>query len=450
MNTRLIRTVVAGAMLAQSGLAFGQSAAVVDLKDFRPREVKSSVFSLGSAQDVRVEAVGAESSSERGTFSWVTAMWKDKNDSRRDPWMGNAWILDLKSRRVVWELSAASTERGRRNTRAFAGTVRLPAGTYEAFYSPFPSMYWSDEKGDASTAQRFLNWLADEGFDEFRMTIRGQAQVLNGADAERARREFETGAIVALRGDGGKKFLESGFVLSRPTEVEIYAEGEAREDGEFDAGWIINAETREKVWKLTWRASAPAGGAGKNRMARLSKTLPAGRYAAFYATDDSHDTSAWNSAPPHDPHGWGLFVRVPDAAARASVKSFSAAENPDPSIVAQLVRVHDDENPRKSFTLDRETQVRILALGEGGSRLVDYGWIEDAKTGKAVWEMTYRATQPAGGAAKNRRFDGVVTLPAGEYVLRYETDDSHSFGAWNASPPDDPEMWGITIYRVKS
>ena len=449
MNTRLIRAVFAGAMLAQSGLVFGQAAAVVDLKDFRPREVKSTVFSLSSAQDVRIEAVGAEPSSERGTFSWVTAMWKDR-DQNREPWMGNAWILDLKSRRVVWELSAAATERGRRNTRAFAGTVRLPAGNYEAFYAPFPSMYWSDDKGDANTAQRFLNWLADEGFDEFRMTIRGNAQVLSGADAERARRELDTGAIVALRGDGGRKFLESGFVLSRPTEVEIYAEGEARQDGDFDAGWIINADTREKIWKLTWRASAPAGGAEKNRMARLTKTLPAGRYAAFYTTDDSHDTTAWNAAPPHDPHAWGLFVRVPDAAARATVKAFSVAENPDPSVVAQLVRLRDDENPRKSFKLDRESQIRIFALGEGGSRLVDYGWIEDAKSGKTVWEMTYRATQPAGGAAKNRRFDGVITLPAGEYVLRYESDDSHSFGSWNASPPDDPEMWGITLYRVKS
>ena len=261
MNTRLIRTVLAGAMLAQAGVVFGQSAAVVDLKNFRPREVKSEVFSLASAQDVRVEAVGAESSSDRGTFSWVTTMWNGRNDGRRDPWMGNAWILDLKSRRVVWELSAATTERGRRNTRAFAGAVRLPAGTYEAFYSPFPNTYWTDEKGNASTTQRFLNWLADEGFDEFRMTIRGNAQVLNGADAARARHDFESGAIVTLRGDAAKKFQESGFVLSRPTEVEIHATGEAREDADFDAGWIVNADTREKVWKLTWRASAPAGGA---------------------------------------------------------------------------------------------------------------------------------------------------------------------------------------------
>ena len=55
----------------------------------------------------------------------------------------------------------------------------------------------------------------------------------------------------------------------------------------------------------------------------------------------------------------------------------------------------------------------------------------------------------AGGATKNRRFDGVIRLPAGSYVLRYETDGSHSFGDWNAAPPDDPESWGITVYRQK-
>ena len=591
MNKWLVRTVFAAGLLAQGEVAFGQSAAVVDLKDFHPREVKSAVFTVASSQDLRIEAVGAESDSNRGTFSWVTTLWNGKNDDRRDPWMGNAWILNLKSRRVVWELSAASTERGRRSTRAFAGNVRLPAGTYEAFYSAFPNMFWTDEKGDTNTAQRFMNWLADEGFDEFRLTVRGGAQTLAGADAERARHQFENGAIITLRGDGAQKFLQAGFILSRATLLEIYAEGEARENVEFDSGWIVNADTHEKIWKLTWRDSAAAGGAEKNRMARVSKTLPAGRYAAFYATDDSHDASAWNSAPPHDPTAWGLLIRAVEAeagaGAAASVKSFAyehvpanativaltkvgdgearsrgftlsramdvriyalgegrpdrlvdygwitsvatrqkvwemkyadtesaggdpknravdrtirlekgdyvvhyvsddshsyqdwnasapsdgqhwgitllAAQGPldrsavgeyaekaDPSILAQIVRVRDDDNPRKSFTLDREAQVRIYALGEGpGRSLADYGWIEDARTGKTVWEMTYRVTEPAGGAAKNRRFDGRITLPAGEYVLRYQTDNSHSFGSWNANPPDDPDMWGITVYREK-
>ena len=105
---------------------------------------------------------------------------------------------------------------------------------------------------------------------------------------------------------------------------------------------------------------------------------------------------------------------------------------------------------RKRFTLATESDVRIYAIGESTGRdMADYGWIEDARTGRRVWEMTYRITQHAGGATKNRRFDGTVRLPAGEYVVRYETDGSHAFGDWNAAPPDDPEMWGITVYRIK-
>jgi hypothetical protein len=80
--------------------------------------------------------------------------------------------------------------------------------------------------------------------------------------------------------------------------------------------------------------------------------------------------------------------------------------------------------------------------------MADYGWIEEAKTGRRVWEMTYRSTEHAGGASKNRRFDGTIRLSAGEYVLRYETDGSHAFGDWNADPPDDPEMWGVTVSQA--
>jgi hypothetical protein len=119
-------------------------------------------------------------------------------------------------------------------------------------------------------------------------------------------------------------------------------------------------------------------------------------------------------------------------------------------MLAQLVGVRDDEQVRKPFSLDRDTDVRVYAIGEGtGGEMVDYGWIEDAKSGRRVWEMTYRVTEHAGGANKNRRFDGVIRLPAGNYVLRYATDGSHSFGDWNAAPPDDPEAYGITVYRAK-
>lgn len=432
----------AAAMALLSTPAFARQP-VVDFSNLKPHEVKSAVFTVAAAGEFHVDAVGAEAARDTGTFSWLTAMWKTKEDN--EPWMGNAWILDATSRRVVWELSGASTSRGQGSTRVFNGSVRLQPGVYEAFYAAFTNQ-WKVDDDEPGAGQRFVNWLTDQGFDQFRLRIQGTAQALSAAEAERARRSLENGAVVALRGDRGERFTEVGFVLDRPTELEVYSTGEVRENAEFDTGWIVNADTHETVWKLTWSASSPAGGARKNRVARLMKTLPAGRYAAFYATDDSHDLSGWNDSPPRDPDAWGLFVRVADPAARAAVKTFAYEHVPGNAIIAELTKVGDDESLSKPFTLSVAMDVRVYALGEGTDRrLVDYGWIEEAGTGHKVWEMRYEQTEPAGGAVKNRLADRTVRLGKGNYVLHYTSDESHAYAHWNAAAPRDQERWGITV-----
>jgi hypothetical protein len=562
------------------------SDALVDLHNIPPRQVKSAAFLLPAAQDVSIIAVGAESDEQNSTFTKLKTAFD--GTKRELPWTGNAWILDLKTRSVVWELSRAHTSPARRSTRVFDGIVKLPAGSYEAFYASFPSgMYRSDGDEKRGFFERLWYSSDSDTLEAFRLEIRAEGILMSARDLARANEQLTEGSFVNFRGTAPQHLQQAGFSLDRPTAVDIYAVGEAREDGEFDCGWIINADTRQKVWKLTFDGSSSAGGAEKNRVARFTKTLPAGRYAAFYATDDSHDPSEWNAQPPHDPYAWGLFIRVATPADRAAVKSFafenvpesrtfvaltsigdnqavsrgftltrpmdvriyalgegrggrmfdygwitsanghrrvwdmryddtesaggaeknrlidrvvhfdkgdytvyyatdgshsaekwnaaapadaghwgitlltaepsldrnavtSHAETPDPSVLAQLVRVRDDEQVRKAFTLSRDSDVRLYALGEGvGGEMVDYGWIEEARTGRTLWEMTYRTTQPAGGAAKNRRFEGTIKLPAGEYVLRYRTDGSHAFGEWNADPPDDPVSWGITVYRAE-
>ena len=52
----------------------------------------------------------------------------------------------------------------------------------------------------------------------------------------------------------------------------------------------------------------------------------------------------------------------------------------------------------------------------------DYAWIENTDTDRVVWEMTYRMTEHAGGASKNRLFNDVITLPAGKYVVSGKED----------------------------
>jgi len=572
------------AVLASSPAA-AQSAALADLDDFGPRQVKSQSFALSSPQDIQIEAAGAQSTDKAGKSSWLASMW-ERDGKPVPPWSGNGWILDVQSRRVVWELSEAATTRGARGLREFKGNLHLPAGAYTAYYASFPDgEYWTDDNGKMK-ADRKWHWFGDEPVKDFKLVVRGNGHSLTRADVDRLRAPSASSTVVSLRGTSHEQFEETGFALAKPTEIQIAAEGEAREDGEFDFGWIINADTHAPVWRFTWRDSQPAGGAPKNRVVTTTRVLPAGRYAAFYATDDSHDPSEWNAQPPHDPEAWGLTLSVKDGDARAAVKTFPyehvpqnativaltnigndaakkqgftltrpmdvrvyalgegrngrmydygwitsaesrkrvwtmtyddteaaggdkknrlvdttihldkgsyivhymsddshsaeewnasappdgrrwgitllAAHGPldraasapydekaDPAILAQLTEIRDDDQVRKAFSLDKDTDVRIYAVGEGsGGEMVDFGWIEEAKSGKRVWEMAYRATEHAGGATKNRRFDGIIRLPAGNYVARYRTDGSHSFGDWNAAPPDDPEAWGITVYRA--
>ena len=233
--------------------------------------------------------------------------------------MGNAWILDLKSRRVVWELSAAATERGRRSTRVFNGTVRLPAGTYEAFYSAFPTSTGATTRATPTRAQRFHELARRRGLRRVPADRSRQRAGRSPAPTPSARgTSSRTARSSTCAATAARNSCRPASASSRPTELDIYAEGEAREDNEFDTGWIVNADTHEKIWKLTWRDSAAAGGAEKNRMAHISKTLPAGRYAAFYATDDSHDPEPVELRAAARSARLGLRVRCSaDAGARA-------------------------------------------------------------------------------------------------------------------------------------
>ena len=114
--------------------------------------------------------------------------------------------------------------------------------------------------------------------------------------------------------------------------------------------------------------------------------------------------------------------------------------------IAEIVRVADNADQTVEFTLAQDQMIRIFAIGEGqAGQVFDYGWIENAGTGARIWEMKLPQTKPAGGASKNRVSDAIVTLAAGRYKLRYKSDDSHSFGSWNALPPDI-NFWGIALY----
>ena len=202
--------------------------------------------------------------------------------------------------------------------------------------------------------------------------------------------------------------------------------------------------------KMTYRRTEHAGGAKKNRLFDDIISLKKGSYIAYFVTDGSHSYRDWNSAPPFDQENWGMTLSAANSNfSKNDVKEYSETE--DKSILTRIVGVRDWETKKERLVLKKDTKVRIYALGEGSDgRMYDYAWIENADNGRTVWEMTYRKTDHAGGARKNRMFEGTIMLEAGEYYVYYETDDSHSFKDWNSAPPRDPMNWGVTIYTVNN
>ncbi len=188
------------------------------------------------------------------------------------------------------------------------------------------------------------------------------------------------------------------------------------------------------------------GGHDKNRMVDDVISLDAGSYLVRYVTDGSHSYEDWNAAAPSYPELWGITVLSPHGPVdRDVVRPYDDRDND--AVVARIVGVRDDELHERWFTLEQDAEMRVYAIGEGGAgEMYDYAWIEDAG-GNVVWRMAYSDTDHAGGAQKNRVFDRILRISAGEYRLVYQSDDSHSFGDWNAAAPEDTYSYGVTIFR---
>ena len=433
-----------------------QSQSLVDIRDLTPQELRTAAFVLPSAQDVQIDAIGAEPRRDRheGRF------WSSGDDDEWTTWPAAAWILNATTREVVWDLREARTERSRDGLRTFSGSVRLPAGAYIAYFGSFVATSTSYSGSfDISSLFRSRNhrrdarysgpYVDDGSFRQFSFAIKGAGRPASARDVDSATRGFNADVVVSLHPDTPSTSMRSAFTLTRPTDMEIYAIGELRRDDAFDYGWILNADTRRRVWEMEYRHSEEGGGAHKNRMVRDTVRLPAGRYVAYFVSDDSHDPGDWNGMPPFDPASWGLTLRVTDAAARATVRPMEWEPVPTGQTIVSLTEVGDNELRKEGFTLRRPMDVRVYALGEGATRgeeLNDYAWIVDATSRRRVWSMRYEDTEDAGGATKNRLYDGTLHLDAGSYIVYYKSDGSHSFEKWNDGPPAESRYWGVSLF----
>ena len=328
---------------------------------------------------------------------------------------------------------------GDRKNRMVKETISLPAGSYAAFFVT----------DDSHSARE---WNAPPPYDpEFwGITVRAaQPEMMHNVRLSDYDDLPARNIMVDLTRVRDKEYRSKGFTLKRGMDVRVLAIGEGKDGEMFDYGWITNATTNAKVWEMKYSGTEHAGGAEKNRMVDKIIHLDKGSYMVYFVSDGSHNYHDWNAPPPYDQEHWGITVLASDDKyASTDVAPYDDQNNK--SIIARIVRVGDDERRQKNFILEKETEVRIYALGEGrDGEMYDYGWIEEGKSGKTIWEMTYRMTEHAGGAEKNRRFDGTITLQPGEYTVHYRSDGSHSFDGWNDDPPSDPFNWGITLYNAE-
>jgi hypothetical protein len=397
---------------------------LVRLADPKPNSSLRQPFALAARSKLVVYAIGE---------------YSDVDHSLAD----HGWIERASDQEVVWEMTPQNTTLagGAEKNRLFRAPIELDPGTYVLCYS-------SDDSHGPEDWN--LNPPLDPAFWGVALFDGGGARPHFSTDVKDP---LTRNLIVDLGRQPSSSFNLRGIRVKQPIAVRIQALGEIDNAGNrfADFGWIERARTHQSVWQMSTEHCDPAGGADKNCLARAQIDLQPGEYLVCYWTDTSHAFGDWNATPPRQPDGWG--IRVWGAGEKFDPKSVEPYdEDQDPKILAQLQGIGDDRHATERFTVKSKTKVKIIAIGEGThGQMFDYGWVEqgEGEAAKTLWRMRYSDTVPAGGADKNRREETETELQPGTYVLHYVTDDSHSFQDWNAAPPDQPHLWGVSVIRLQ-
>jgi CubicO group peptidase (beta-lactamase class C family) len=120
-------------------------------------------------------------------------------------------------------------------------------------------------------------------------------------------------------------------------------------------------------------------------------------------------------------------------------------------VLAVISQVGDSKLLKEPFSLPKPSRVGILAMGEaypGGKKLVDKASLH-AADGKLIWQMAPELCTHAGGAPRNLQQFQWMDLPAGQYELRYQTDERHSWLSWQDVPPAE-DFYGAVVFTRKA
>ncbi len=348
------------------------------------------------------------------------------------------WILDRATRRVVWRMTSAKSRAAEGTRREQTDTLRLPAGTYEAYFSGDGR---AGRQGGALAriANRKETWRNDRAL--WYLSVRP----LDGVAASRV-----PGDPSPARGTVWTSAPQSGGAVRQTLDVQRPASVRLRfvasEIGSSSRAVLVRLPERTVVWEAGAAGSRAAGGAARNRVVEATVALAPGLYEAESSILDDHAFGRWAQTPPDDPFAWGLTVTAADTGAVAAFDVWRRT----PAIRYEA-RTGGNEHT-VAFTVSDTLAAYVVAMGEitgsDDSDRYDYGWITNEATGARVWEMRRDETEPAGGDSKNRRAERLFSLDPGRYTLHFVTDDSHHGGAFNGDAPDSPERYGIALFNL--
>jgi len=116
------------------------------------------------------------------------------------------------------------------------------------------------------------------------------------------------------------------------------------------------------------------------------------------------------------------------------------------SPLAAIRRPGEQVDAQKRLQLTRETQLLVVAMGEGLRAFTDFASIE--MDGNLVWLMNFADSRFAGGSLRNRIQVAALSLPPGDYSLHYRSDRGHSYGHWHFAAPYQPDLWGVQVFEI--
>ena len=388
------------------------------------RELRQQIFQVSERVTAVIDATGSIDERRSGEMGLAAYPWITRDDTGE----------------VIWKMDSSNAIQEGSLAHVKGDELVLEAGTYTLNFVSYGQLlrrsrapFWNDKR----------KWHVMIQSSENVDALQSISGVLRADSGD------QIWAATALGRNEKKEYF---FEVLRPAELVIHSIGQLSSgDGirTVDYSLIEDAVTGQVVWYFSRDNTEWAGGALENRVFEGKVGIQPGIYRAFVVTDNRHNYGSWEANPPYDPDGWGIRLSSPT---RDRIATFDPWMQDEPVIA--FTQVGDDARRETTFVVRRTTPVMLHAMGEitGPDNGYDLAWLdqlEDDGGVRAVWEMTYDNSVPAGGAQKNRKAVKVLSLEPGSYVLHYKSDGSHSYEHWNASAPDNPERWGVALFDIR-